>query len=126
MLAVIDEAAIRRALWAGSDEDVRAQFEHLGRMARQRNVSVRILPFEAGLHSAVMNNFTVFQFAEDIDRDVVHIELQVGDYYLEQQSRVLEHLRLFDAIVHRALDGPRSLDLLTRLVEAPQDEKEHK
>jgi len=126
LLAVIDEAAVRRALWMGSPGDARTQLEHLSTMARQRNVSIRILPFEAGLHSAVMNNFTVFQFAEDIDRDVVHIELQTGDYYLEQQARVLEHLRLFDAVIHRALDGPRSLDLLARLVEDLHQEKEQK
>lgn len=126
LIAVIDEAAIRRAVFVGSDGDSRTQLEHLAAMSQRRNVSIRILPFDVGLHSAVMNNFTVFQFAEDIDRDVVHIELQVGDYYLEQQSRVLGHLRLFDTIAHQALDDPDSYDLLTRLVEAPHHHKEQK
>jgi hypothetical protein len=126
LMAVIDEAAIHRALFMGSDAEAREQFEHLRTISLRRNVSVRILPLAAGLHSAVMNNFTVFQFAEDIDRDVVHIELQPGDYYLEQQSRVLEHLRLFDTVAHRALDNPHSRDLLTRLVEAPPSHMEQK
>lgn len=123
LMAVVDEAAIRRAIFMDSD-DARAQLEHIRLVSLQRNVSVRVLPLSTGLHAGVMNNFTVFQFTEDIDRDVVHIELQAGDYYLEQQSRVLEHLRLFDAVAHRALDNSESRDLLTRLVEAPHHQLE--
>jgi hypothetical protein len=67
--------------------------------------------------------FIVFQFADDIDRDVVNVEMQSGDRYLEEQSSVLEHLRLFDSLTHRALDNTGSRDMLTRLVDAlPEDD----
>jgi Domain of unknown function (DUF5753)/Helix-turn-helix domain len=121
LMAVIDEAAIRRTLALGDDADARAQLLHLREVSRKRNISIRILPFEAGLHAGSMGIFTVFQFSDDIDRDVVSVETHSGDRYLEEQSRVLEYLRLFDSVSHQALDHTESRRLLTRLVDAPAD-----
>jgi hypothetical protein len=121
LMAVIDEAAIRRTLALGVDADARAQLLHLREASRQRNISIRILPFEAGLHAGSMGIFTVFQFSDDIDRDVVSVETHSGDRYLEEQSRVLEYLRLFDSVSHQALDNAESRRLLTRLVDAHPD-----
>ena len=45
-----------------------------------------------------MGIFTVFQFSDDIDRDVVSVETHSGERYLEEQSRVLEYLSLFDPV----------------------------
>ena len=121
LLAVIDEAAVQRALFMEPEGAGAAQLEHLEKISRRRNVSVRILPLEAGLHAGLMGLFTIFQFSDDIDRDVVHIETHSGDRYLEEQSSVLTYLRLFDAVNHRALDNPESRDLLARLSDAPRD-----
>ena len=117
--AVVDEAAVLRARAAGTDDDARTQLGHLHDISRRHNVSIRILPLTAGLHAGVMGLFEIYQFSSDIDRDIVHIETHSGDRFLEEQSSVLEYLRLFDAVSHRALDNDQSRDLLTRLVEAP-------
>ena len=123
LMAVVDEAAIRRAMSTGSTAEGRAQLLHLREVSRRPNVSVRILPLDAGLHPGVLGMFTVFQFSDDIDRDVVNLEMQSGDRYLEEQSSVLEYLRLFDAVSHRALDHPETREMLTRLVDAlPEDD----
>jgi hypothetical protein len=47
-----------------------------------------------------------------------------GDRFLEEQSSVWEHVRLFDAVSRRALDIHESRDLLTRLVEDIPSQKE--
>jgi hypothetical protein len=120
--AVIDEAAILRARATGSEQEGRRQLEHLHQMSQRRNVSIRILPLAAGLHAGTMGLFAIFQFSDDIDRDVVHIETHSGDRYLEEQSSVLEYLRLFDAVSRSALDNTESRDLLTRLVTTPPEE----
>ena len=116
LLAVIDEAAVQRALAMDPANDARDQLEHLREISRRRNVSVRILPLAAGLHAGLMGRFAVFQFSDDIDRDIVHIETHGGDRYLEEPSSVLEYIRLFDAVTQRALDNPESRDLLSELV----------
>jgi hypothetical protein len=126
LLAVIDEAAVQRALSIGNETDARAQLVHLHEISLRRNVSIRVLPLDAGLHAGVMGMFTVFQFADDIDRDVVSIESHFGHRYLEEQSSVLEYLRLFDAVTRRALDNHETRDLLTQLVESPHRAQEQK
>jgi transcriptional regulator with XRE-family HTH domain len=124
LLAVVDEAAVRRAAATGSPAEASAQLRHLGEASRRKNVSVRILPLDAGLHPGVMGLFTIFQFSDDIDRDVVSVEGHFGDRYLEEQASVLTYLRLFDAIAPLALDNNESRDLLTRLI-APMDSQEN-
>lgn len=124
LLSVVDEAAIRRAAATGSPAEARAQLSHLWEISRRKNVSLRVLPLDAGLHPGVMGTFTVFQFSDDIDRDVVNVEYLNGDRYLEEQSSVLTYLRLFDAIAPRALDNTESRELLTQLI-APMDPQEN-
>lgn len=116
LIAVIDEAVLRRAV--GPEQERRAQLEHLHTVSRRKNISLQILPFSAGVHAGLMGMFTVFQFADDIDRDVVNIETHSGDRQLEEQSSVLEYLRMFDAISDRALDNEESRDLLIDLMSA--------
>jgi hypothetical protein len=124
LLAVVDEAAIRRVASTGSEDDARTQLLHLREISRRKNVSLRVLPLDAGLHPGVMGNFTVFQFSDDIDRDVVSVEGHTADRYLEEQSSVLTYLRLFDSISPLALDNADSRDLLARLT-APTDPQEN-
>jgi hypothetical protein len=124
LLAVVDEAAIRRAAAIAPAVVARDQLLHLRETSRQKNVSLRILPLDAGLHPAVMGLFTVFQFSDDIDRDVVSVEGHFGDRYLEEHSSVLTYLRLFDAISPLALDNAESRELLTQLI-APLDPQEN-
>ncbi len=97
---------------------------HLREVSRRRNVSIRILPLDAGLHAGVMGIFTVFQFSDDIDRDVVHVETHSGDRYLEEQSQRPG----ISAPLRRRLPPSarqhQSRDLLTRLVEAPPQPEE--
>jgi hypothetical protein len=123
--AIIDEAAVLRARAMSPDDEARAQLLHLRDVSKRRNVSIRVLPLSSGLHAGLMGRFAVYQFSDDIDRDVVHIETHSGDRYLEEQSSVLEYLRLFDSVAHRALDHPETRDLLTQLVEAPQRTEEN-
>lgn len=123
LLTVIDEAAITRALATGSVEEGRAQLVHLREVSRLKRISVRILPLHAGLHPGVLGAFNIYQFSDDIDRDIVLVEARSGDRYLEEQSSVLDHLRLFDAVNGRALDNSDSRDLLTQLVEAPHPQE---
>lgn len=114
LITVIDEAALRRRI--GSSEVMRAQIDQLHTLSRLRNISIQVLPFDAGVHAGLAGMFTVFQFADDIDRDIVSIETHSGDRYLEEQSSVLEHLRMFDAITSKALDNDDTRAFLVSLM----------
>jgi transcriptional regulator with XRE-family HTH domain len=114
LIAIIDEAVLHRRI--GSDAIMHAQLEQLCTLSRRRNISIQILPFSAGVHAGLMGMFTVFQFADDIDRDIVSIETHSGDRYLEEQSSVLEYLRIFDSVSNRALDHDDSRAMMTHLL----------
>jgi transcriptional regulator with XRE-family HTH domain len=124
LLAVVDEAAIVRAMAMDPTAEGRVQLAHLREISRRRSISIRILPLRNGLHAGLLGPFTIYQFSDDIDRDIVHIETHFGDRYLEEQSSVLEYIRLFDSVTQRALDNSESRSLLTRLVDAPDPSEE--
>ena len=122
LIAIIDEAALHRQI--GSREAMQEQLDQLHTLSRLRNVSLQILPFAAGVHAGLMGMFTVFQFDDDIDRDIVSIETHAGDRYLETQSSVLSYLRMFDAISGKALDHDDSRALLVTLMSQPEPLKD--
>jgi len=122
--AVIDEAALRRTV--GTLEDTWAQLNHLMEVSKRRNVSIRIIPFDEGPHAGLLGMFTIFQFADDMDRDIVSLETYSGDRYLEEQSSVLEYLRTFDMLTHKAHDERDSRDLLAKIMASIPTLKETK
>jgi transcriptional regulator with XRE-family HTH domain len=122
LIVVLDEAVLHRPI--GSGEDLRAQLDHLHALSRQKNVSLTVVPFRAGVHAGLQGAFTILQYADDIDRDIVAIESHTGERFMEQQSNVLEYLRIFDAISHKALDHDESRSLITEIrsrLDSPED-----
>jgi len=122
LLAVVDESALRRVV--GSTDIMCHQLEMLIELSRLPNVVVQVFPFEAGANEAITGMFNIFQFADDIDRDVVTVESHLGHRYLEQESQVLLHLRIFDSVSHRSLEPPASRDLIRQIIQSyPTPEK---
>jgi transcriptional regulator with XRE-family HTH domain len=113
LIFVLDEAVLHRPF--GSADQVREQLDHLLAVSRQRNVSLQVLPFAAGLHTGLLGLFTILQYADDRDRDVVAVESHTGERFLEQASNVLEYLRIFDAITRKALDHDESRALISEI-----------
>lgn len=115
LLAVIDESVLHRIV--GSKDIMRHQLEVLSELSKLPNVVVQVFPFDAGAHEATMGTFTVFQFADDIDRDVVVVEYHLGNRFFEQESHVLLYLRIFDDVSHRSLEPPASRDLIHQIIQ---------
>jgi transcriptional regulator with XRE-family HTH domain len=69
--AVVSEGAIRRA--AGADF-AKEQFQHLLDMAAKPNVSLRILPFSAGLHTSMSGGFTLLEFDPEVGQPTGYLE----------------------------------------------------
>ena len=113
LIVLLDEAVLVRPF--GSADDVREQLDHLIGASRQRNVSLQVVPFGAGLHAGLQGLFTILQYADDRDRDVVAVESHTGERFLEQPADVLEYLRIFDAISRKALDHHESRALIAEI-----------
>ncbi len=113
LIFVLDEAVLHRTF--GSPDDVGEQLDRLLDVSRQRHISLRVLSFGAGMHAGMLGLFTILQYADDRDRDVVFIESYTGERLHEQPSSVLEYLRIFDAVSRKALGPDESRALIAEI-----------
>jgi hypothetical protein len=109
---VLGEAVLRRPV--GGPQAMRQQLERLVEASDLPNVSLQVLPFEAGEHPAMDGDFTIVGFADPVDPDVVYLEHSVSDLYLEDVSAVRRYSLLFDALSNMALSPKESTAMLTR------------
>jgi len=99
--AVLDEAVLRRTV--GGPGIMRRQLEHLVRMAYRRNVTVQVLPFDAGGHPLVEDAVTVFSFADEADPQVVHLGDSINSRFLDKAADTAGYLSAFRVVCERAL-----------------------
>ena len=97
---VVDEGAVRRPV--GSREIVREQLKHLIEVADHPAVTLQILPFSAGAHSAMGGPFTILRFAEPDLADVVYIEQLTSALYLDKPVEVDSYLEVMEQLCLQA------------------------
>ena len=126
--AIIDEAVLRRC--AGQASIAAPQLQKLLTVAELPNVTLRVLPFGAGLHSSMAGSFSLLTFPSGPDDHsghgspgplllpVAYQEYAVGGHLIDEQSVVSSLTTVYDdeLCVH-ALDASESLDLIAKLVD---------
>jgi transcriptional regulator with XRE-family HTH domain len=115
LTAVIDEAVLRRPI--GGSEAMGRQLQYLAESARIPTVTLRILPFEAGVHPAMNGAFTIFGFNDSLDPDVVYLEHIKDDLYLEKPHEVQRYARAFEQVLSLSLSPSDSISRLDALVD---------
>jgi hypothetical protein len=112
--AVVDEGALRRPV--GGREVARRQLQHLIRMAEHPVVTVQILPFTAGPHSAMGGPFTILRFAEPDLHDVVYIEQLTSALYLDKPSEVDSYLEVMEQLCLQAEPAGNTVKTLNQIL----------
>jgi transcriptional regulator with XRE-family HTH domain len=112
--SILDEAVLRRVV--GDRSIMRKQLQRLIEVADLPNVTVLILPFAAGCHVSMSGAFTILNFLDSEDHDLVYLEHTAGDLYLESVEQVHRHIEMFDHLRALALTQSASMDLLIALV----------
>ncbi|MEU7767125.1 helix-turn-helix transcriptional regulator [Nocardia sp. NPDC049190] len=116
---VIGEAALRRV--AGSRKVMATQLRHLADMSTRPNVTIQVLPFEAGFPDGIsMPPFVILEFgnaayAQAVEPPVVYLEGAVGDMYLEKPDDVNRYHRSYEGIRQAAWDAAASRNLLRQV-----------
>ncbi|WP_156756397.1 helix-turn-helix domain-containing protein [Actinokineospora pegani] len=108
--AVIDEAALRRVV--GSPAVMRAQLQHVIDAAKAPNVTVQVIPFDAGAHPGMSGQFSLMDFPDPLDADLVYIDSMAGDLFLESEADISRYRAMFDTLVAVALSPKDSMALL--------------
>lgn len=95
--SLIDESALRRIV--GGVTVMREQLSKVLEVADTPNVTMQIVPFEAGAHPGLDNTFTLLEFESSVQPPVIYVENMAGTLYLEREPEIiryreaLEHLR---------------------------------
>jgi len=114
--AVIDEAVLRRP--AGSQATMRGQLKHLVDMAQRPNVTIQVIPFQIGGHSAAGGSFSILRFAEPDLPDVVYLEQLTSSLYLDKPDAVDSYLRVMERICMEAATPAASAEIIANLLDA--------
>jgi transcriptional regulator with XRE-family HTH domain len=115
--AIMNESVLRRQV--GGPEVMAGQLAHIGQLAARPNVTVQVLPFTAGAHPAMLGSFTVMQFPDPADRDVVYLEAETGGLYLEKPEDVRRYSLMVDYLRAQALGPAESRALIAHLAARP-------
>jgi hypothetical protein len=113
--AIVDESVIRRVI--GGRDATRDQLHHLIETAQLPNVTLQILPFDAGEHPFLGGSAALLEFRETTHLDVVYLEGLAGDYYEEQPSEVARYREQFGQLGTLALDPRMSVKLIESLLD---------
>ena len=114
--AIMDEAVLHRLV--GGPGVMSAQIDRLIEASELPNVTIRVLPFEAGAHPALDSTFILMEFEEASLPGVVYVEGLVGHLYLERSQDVQRYRDIFERLRSKSLNKRQSLDLMSRMSEA--------
>ena len=113
--AVVDDAAVRRVV--GGRKVMAAQLDHVLAMMKRPNVTVQVIPFDAGAHPGMPGSFIFLEFRDEGDPELVYVDAQAGDMFLESEDDLRRYRTMFDHLRASALSSARSADLITSVKE---------
>jgi transcriptional regulator with XRE-family HTH domain len=110
---MLDEAVLRRS--PGSRAVLRAQLEHLLRVAELPNVTLQVVPFSAP-HTAAVGSFTMLRFPQPDVPDLVYLEHLDDAQYLDDPEDVTGYMAAMDQLCVQAQTGTQSKDTIRGLL----------
>lgn len=114
---VLDEAVVSRPV--GGDGVMREQLRRLAEMADLPNVTLQILPFAAGAHAGMDGTFSILDFPDAEDPDVVFVENATGGLFLEKADELRKYNIIFESLQASALSREESRNMIGMLAEEP-------
>jgi transcriptional regulator with XRE-family HTH domain len=110
-LAVIDEGALRRPI--AESGVMRRQLRHLVDNADRPNITLRVVPLQAGPHAGFRGPFAVMDFAEE--PSLAYFENQATSMFLDDKVDVAAYRAAFGNILNVALGPAESADLISTI-----------
>ncbi|ADP78724.1 helix-turn-helix domain-containing protein [Pseudofrankia inefficax] len=81
---LLDEPVILRAV--GGKDVMRRQLRHLREQMEQSNITVRVVPLSYGLYEHVRVPYTLLEFPDPADEDVLYLEDAVDELIVRENS----------------------------------------
>lgn len=120
---ILDEAVVQRLM---ADKKVRGeQLRKLVEMAARPHVTIEILPFSAGLHRSLGETFTILEFQDSADEDVLYFENARDELLTHDEAEEVSLYReIFENLRSISLGPKKSLAYLKEVIteETPSSE----
>jgi len=116
--AVIWEAALTTTV--GSGEIQRGQLSRLLELMDRPNISVQVLPLEAGDQASMSGSFVMFSFGSERSVSTVFVDNLTSSQYLELDQELRGYTLVFDALRSAALSPTASATRIRQRLERRQ------
>jgi transcriptional regulator with XRE-family HTH domain len=107
---VLNEAVLVRPV--GGAKVMSQQLDQVADLAQLPNVTVQVLPFEAGGHPAMTTPYVIVSFADAPDESIVYLENLTNGQALEEPEHVRGYTMVHETLRDRALDPGDSIAML--------------
>jgi len=125
--SLIDESALRRAV--GGSRLMRDQLSKILETADSSNVTMQVVPFEAGAHPGLDNTFMLLEFDSSVQSPfdssvqspVVFVENLAGNFYLERNAEIQRYREVLEHLRACALSPTRSITYVEEIRKAREE-----
>jgi hypothetical protein len=113
LIAVTHESSLRQSV--GSPSVLRDQLDALLERSQAPNICLHVLPFTAPAVLTITCMYAYFEYqdADNLERDVVHIETHAGFLTIEEPKRVAAYREAHDALIKASLNEDDSRRLIS-------------
>jgi transcriptional regulator with XRE-family HTH domain len=111
--SILDEGALRRPV--GGRAVMRRQLDRVMELSDLLNVTIQVVPFDAGGHAGAGGSFTMLRFLAEEVPDIVYIEQLTSALYLDKREDVDHYLEVMDSLGAEALTPAESLSLIVKI-----------
>jgi len=116
--AVIGESVIRTPI--GGPVVQRSQLRHLLDMAQRPNITIQVVPFNAGAYGSMSGAFTILNFSDQEDLPSVYLEYTGGGAWAETPAAVERFGEAFADAAEAALSTQETIRFLHRVLRGEQ------
>lgn len=110
-LAVIDESALRRPV--AESGVMRRQLRHLVDSAERPNITVRVVPLQAGQYVGLRGPFAIMDFNDE--PSLTYIENHHFGMFLDERDDIAAYRLALSNILNEALEPAKSAELIANL-----------
>lgn len=114
LAVVLSEAVIRTKV--GGTDVMREQLNWLVQASAMPNLTVQVLPFEAGAHAGMDGPFVIVEFAQP-DPAVVYLEQASSGLVLEDEADIRRYTLIFGSLTSKALTSTQSRAFLAEVAQ---------
>jgi hypothetical protein len=112
--AVVDESVLHRVV--GSRTIMRAQLKRLLKLSERPDITLQVIPYEAGALPAGNNKFIILRFTSAEVKDVVYIEGLTGEVWVQDPDEVEIYNTTFRTLMQLAASPEETREIIAAMI----------